>query len=369
LTPSGEGTAASITRDAVGRRNGGTPDPVGRRHVGTLGTGPRIVSAVATTPPAAAFDALLRRMYHRDGLDALPEHLAGAHRIAARSITELDVGVFRVDRADGGPVVVRVFSGERPLADAEADLAVLRHLAGLGFPAERPFDGAPLSELRGQPVLATGFVRGAPKSRQPRYPIVRLGARIARLHQLDPPPGAARPAGALHHFADGTLSDELRAAVTWLDSIEDRVPGDARGGLDTLRSALRDADGGDGLPEAFVHPDPVPKNAIFTADGPVLVDWTASGRGPRLPSMTLVLRSGWAATPFLKGYTRHVTLTAEERERLGGLLVSRALIDRAFRVCRAPETMTATADRLPALRRTATGHARAVLAEVFPDGG
>jgi hypothetical protein len=34
---------------------------------------------------------------------------------------------------------------------------------------------------------------------------------IARLHTLEVPPGADRPAGALHHFADGTMADELRA--------------------------------------------------------------------------------------------------------------------------------------------------------------
>src|SRR6202020_490680 len=104
-------------------------------------------------------------------------------------------------------------------------------------------------------------------------------------------------AGALHHFAEGTMTDELDAVAGWLDAIEPRVPGGDGAALDALRTAVSQADGRDGLPEAFVHPDPVPKNVIFTAGGPVLVDWTSAGRGPRLASMTLVLRSGWAAVP------------------------------------------------------------------------
>jgi Ser/Thr protein kinase RdoA (MazF antagonist) len=122
------------------------------------------------------------------------------------------------------------------------------------------------------------------------------------------------------------------------------------------------ADGGDSLPEAFVHPDPVPKNVIFTADGPVLVDWTSAGRGPRLASMTLVLRSGWAAVPFMRGYARKVSLIEEERDRLAGLLFSRALIDAVFRACRDPKTVPGTAKRLGAVRRQSEEKAAALLA-------
>lgn len=133
------------------------------------------------------------------------------------------------------------------------------------------------------------------------------------------------------------MADELRAVAGWLDSIEHRVPRGSGDAFDTVRKAVAAADGGDTLPEAFVHPDPVPKNVIFTADGPLLVDWTSAGRGPRLASMTLVLRSGWAAVPFMKGYTRVVSLTDEERDRLPELLFSRQLIDLVFRTCSRPQ--------------------------------
>jgi Ser/Thr protein kinase RdoA (MazF antagonist) len=242
-----------------------------------------------------------------------------------------------------------LFSAARPHAAAAADLAALEYLAEVGFPSERPFGEGALSSHEGQAVLVTEFVTEVAKAKRPPHPIVTLGARIGRLHGLPVPAGADRPAGALHHFAEGTMSDELRAAAAWLDAGEDRGPSGAA--FEAIRAAVLAADGGDGLPEAFVHPDPVPKNAIFTADGPVLVDWTSAGRGPRLASIALVLRSGWAAGPFLKGYTKRVGLTADERDRLAGLLFSRSLIMLVFRICHDPTTAVPAAKKLAALRR------------------
>ena len=300
-------------------------------------------------------------MFHRDGIDTLPAHLEQAHGIAVAKMTQLDVGVFKIDRNDGPALVARLFPAVRRYAAAQGDLAVLRHLAELNFPAERPKSGTPLTEHEGQAVLVTEFVKAAPKAKQPPHPIVRLGARIGRLHGLEVPHGADRPAGALHHFAEGTMTDELRAAASWLDAIGTHTPDAPASAIADLHAALDDADGGDGLPEALVHPDPVPKNVIFTADGPVLVDWTSAGRGPRLASMTLVLRSTWAATPFLTGYAKYVALTTEERERLSGLLFSRALIDRIFRVCHRPETAPKAAKNLTTLRRESDKHATTLL--------
>jgi Ser/Thr protein kinase RdoA (MazF antagonist) len=314
-------------------------------------------------PAASAFDAVLQRMFERQGTDTLPGHLEKACGITIAKMTRLDVGVFRVDRSDvGAPLVARLFSAARPFVAAEADLAALRYLEEIGFPAERPVGDGALSSHQGQAVLVTGFVRQAPKAKRPAYPIVALGAMIGQLHGVAVPAGADRPAGALHHFAEGTMADELRAAAGWLESVEDRGPAGSAGAFDTIRAAVTAADGGDGLPEGFVHPDPVPKNVIFTADGPVLVDWTSAGRGPRLASMTLLLRSGWAAVPFMKGYTRKITLTGQERDRLAGLLFSRQLIDLVFRVCSDPESAVTRAKKLPALHRDSETKARDLLA-------
>jgi Ser/Thr protein kinase RdoA (MazF antagonist) len=292
------------------------------------------VLVVATVP---GFEAVLQRMYQRDGEDSLPAHLEQTCGITVTRMSRLDVGVFRVDRGDGGsPLVARLFSKARPSSAAEADLAVLRYLAEIDFPAERPFLDVGVTSHEGQAVLVTEFVKQVTKAKRPPYPIVTLGAMIGRLHGLAVPAGADRPAGALHHFAEGTMADELRAAASWID-------------------------GGDGLPEAFVHPDPVPKNVIFTANGPVLVDWTSAGNGPRLPSMTLILRSGWAAAPFLKGYARRVTLTDDECHRLPELLFSRQLIDLAFRICRDPTMTVNAAKKLNGIHRDSETRARDLL--------
>ncbi len=315
-----------------------------------------------TAPSVSEFKSVLQRMYQREGVDTLPGHLEENYGIAVTKLTQLDVGVFRVDRSDKGtPLVARLFSRARPYALAEGDLAVLQYLAEIAYPAERPFGERPLTRHDGQAVLVTEFIAQAPEPERPPYPILRLGAMIGRLHGLTVPYGANRPAGALHHFAEGTMADELRAVAGWLDCIEDSVPAGAADALDALRVAVAAADGGDGLPEAFVHPDPVPKNVIFTASGPVLVDWTSAGRGPRLASMTLVLQSGWAAVPFMKGYYRVTSLTDDERARLAGLLFSRRLINLAFGVCRDPSTVVRQAEKLTALRRESKAKAQELL--------
>jgi Ser/Thr protein kinase RdoA (MazF antagonist) len=301
-------------------------------------------------------------MYQRVGVDTLPAHLEATYGITITRTAQLDGGVFRVDRSDKkASLVARLFSAARPYAAAEADLAVLRYLAEVGFPAERPFGDDALTRHEGQAVLVTEFVTQVAKAKRPAFPIVNLGASIGRLHGLAVPVGADRPAGALHHWAEGTMTDELRAVTGWLDSIQPRVPAGSADALDALRTAVATADGGDGLPEAFVHPDPVPKNAIFTAAGPVLVDWTSAGRGPRLASMTLMLKSGWAAVPFMKGYARVIQLTDDERDRFAGLLFSRRLIDLGFRVCCNPNSTVTAAKKLGALRRDSDAKARDLL--------
>lgn len=80
-------------------------------------------------PPAPSFELALRRMFQREGADTLPGHLEKSYGIAIANMTQLDVGVFRVERSDkGAPLVARLFSATRPFAAAEGDLAVLRYL-------------------------------------------------------------------------------------------------------------------------------------------------------------------------------------------------------------------------------------------------
>jgi len=302
-------------------------------------------------------------MYRRRGVDTLPAHLEEVFGVAVSKVQQLDVGVFRVDRLQGTPMVARLFSARRAHAAVLGDLAVLEQLRAAEFPAERPFGPGPLTIHDGQSVLVTHFVRGAAKSDRPAGdPVVALGALVGRLHRARPAGAADRPAGALHHYAEGTPADELHAARRWLRDIEPRVAAADRDQLDLLRRALAEADDATGLPEAFVHPDPVPKNTVFTKDGPVLVDWAGAGRGPRLASLALVLRSSWAGPRFMRGYATSVELEAEERRRAPDVLMTRALIDIAFRVCREPAKVRLQVKRLPAVRKRTGALAAAALA-------
>jgi Ser/Thr protein kinase RdoA (MazF antagonist) len=303
-------------------------------------------------------------MFRRQGVDTLPGHLEEVFGIAVSKVQQLDVGVFRVDRLQGTPMVARLFSLRRAHAAALGDLAVLEQLQAAAFPAERPFGPEPLSIHDDQSVLVTHFVRRAPKSLAPTGdPIVALGELVGRLHRMALPAGVAdRPAGALHHYAEGTPAAELNAAQRWLRDIEPRVAAGDRDQLAVLGRALADADDATGLPEAFVHPDPVLKNTVFTKDGPVLVDWAGAGRGPRIASLALVLRSAWAGPRFMRGYATSVELDAEERRRAPDVLMARALIDIAFRVCREPGKVRPQVRRLPAIRRQTAAMAAAALA-------
>jgi Ser/Thr protein kinase RdoA (MazF antagonist) len=179
-----------------------------------------------------------------------------------------------------------------------------------------------------------------------------LGALLGRLHTLPLPEGAARrPAGGLHHWTDGSREDELQVAAGWLDEIEVRVDPAHAGGLDRLRAALAEADGGAGLPEAFIHPDPMPKNIVGTADGGRLVDWTGAGVGPRVIPFEWPLAWKSTSARYAAAYSELVPLTDEEWDRLPGVAWGRRLVNLAFRLGIDPSGAGTLAGRIGAARR------------------
>lgn len=300
------------------------------------------------TGERSAFDETLERMYNRASLDALPAHLEETYGISVSGVTPLDVGVLRVDRRDGDPWVARVFSALRPPAETEGDAEVLRHLAQHDFPAERLAHPRPISSLEGQQVLVTAFLATTKRKLEPDAQEL-IGRLQAQLHGLPLPSGAAaRAAGALHHFSSGTRGDELAMAGRWLDQIEGRVPASARPHLGALRAALDEADDGHGLPQALVHPDPVPKNMVRVESGYAYVDWTGAGIAPRAVAL------GWILGPrVMAGYSESAVLSEEEWERLPGIIVGRGLVDLCFRLCFTPDKVEAMAKRLSTIRRNA----------------
>jgi hypothetical protein len=126
---------------------------------------------LAAAPELAAFR---REMYTRTSLDRLPAHLEERHGVEVSGLSELDLGVYRVRRADGDDWVARVFPAARPASGAGGDAELLRFVSEGDVPAERCAVAEPVSELDGQAVLVTGFVPGVPRERR-RAAIAQAG--------------------------------------------------------------------------------------------------------------------------------------------------------------------------------------------------
>jgi Ser/Thr protein kinase RdoA (MazF antagonist) len=310
--------------------------------------------------------------------------------IRVDAMTELDLGVWRVRRADGPDWVARWFPARRPAEAAAGDAAILRYLAAREFPAERCAADEPVSVLDGRSVLVTEWADPVP--RQQRRDAIRaggglrrLGALLGRLHTLDTldtrPAASAgglgdealgRPGGAWHHLADGLPSAEIAAASQMLARTAPLIPDAERAAFDALRAEVAGLDTAEGLPEGLIHPDFVLANVVATPGGMVLVDWTGAGHGPRLWSLAFLLYAEAAKEPrragaVLLGYREHVTLEAEELDRLETVARARPLILRAWSVCMGQATPTqamAAASETKALteiiatraRAAATGH-------------
>jgi Ser/Thr protein kinase RdoA (MazF antagonist) len=281
--------------------------------------------------------------------ERLRAHLETRYGITVDAMAELDLGVWRVGRADGPDWVARWFAARRPAEAVAGDAALLRYLAAREFPAERCAADEPVSILDGRSVLVTGWANPVP--RQQRREAIRaagglsrLGELLGRLNTLDTMP-TARPGGAWHHLADGLPAAEVEAADRMLATAAPVIPDAERAAFDALRAEVAALDTADGLPEGLIHPDFVLANVVATPGGMVLVDWAGAGRGPRLWPLAFLLYSEAAKDPrragaVLLGYREHVTLEAEELDRLAAVARARPLILRAWSVCTGRVTPT-----------------------------
>jgi len=106
-----------------------------------------------------------------------------------------------------------------------------------------------------------------------------------------------------------------------------------------LARELADADDGDGLPAALIHPDFVLANVIASAErGMVLVDWTGAGHGPRAWPLAFLLYAEGAKNPpradlVVAGYRRQVSLEPEEIERIPAMMWVRPVVLAAWSLC------------------------------------
>jgi len=286
--------------------------------------------------------------------ERLRSHLAARYGIDVAAMTDLDVGVWRVGRADGPDWVARWFPARRSAEAVAGDAEILRYLATQEFPAERCAADEPVSTLADRSVLVTEWADPVP--RQQRREAIRaagglgkLGALLGRLHGLPLADGAgaiARPGGAWHHLADGLPAAEVAAASQMLAGVARLIPDSEREAYAAFKAEIDALDTADGLPEGFTHPDFVLANVVATPGGMVLVDWAGAGRGPRVWSLAFLLYAEGAKNlrrvdVVLAGYRRHVTLTDEELGRLAAIARARPLVLSAWSVGTGRATPTA----------------------------
>lgn len=243
-------------------------------------------------PTTGALGRFLEGMLHRAGTDTLASHLEATYTVPVAALRELDLGVFRVERADGTTWVARLFPAVRTVEAVRGDAATLFWLAAHDFPAERCADPQPVSVHDGQPVLVTELLSGR---KAPANPTIfkALGRLLASLATLEPPASLQRPGGAWHHLVtDASLTDQKRVAIELFSAARSRVATADRTAYGTLAAGLDALDDLSDLPHGLVHPDPAPVNVIATETGPAFIDWTGAGWAPRLASLGCLL---WVA--------------------------------------------------------------------------
>jgi hypothetical protein len=329
-----------------------------------------------------ALRAARRRIAPRPAKDRIAEHLEACHGIRVSRLTQLDLGVYRVDRGDGPAWVARIFPAARSQDAAAGDAEILGLLAGHGFGAERPAGLEPLSVVDDQAVLVTEHIPAVPPAERREAirasgGLRRLGEMLGELQTMTPEGALARPGGGWHHLVDGGPRDEITAAQALLDDCGDLVEAPDLGHYDTLRRELAGLDGGDGLPSAVVHPDFVLANVIASPGrGMVLVDWAGTGTGPRTWPLAFLL---WAEAVknlaridlIAAGYRRHVRLEPEELrpDRLEAMMRTRPAVLAAWSFCLGRRSLPDAARDAVAAREIAAAAApRAVAALAGPPG-
>jgi Ser/Thr protein kinase RdoA (MazF antagonist) len=304
-----------------------------RRHAAD--TGQRYTEALTD------LEGLGARMDHVPVAERLLAHLRDRYGIDPVAATRLSLHktyVFRIDRTDGDPWVARAFPPARPRSGAEGDAAILRFLERQNYPAERPAIDDAVSDLDGGAVLVTRFVEaGRLPDGAKKFAV--LGDLLGRLHALPYDDSAARPGGASGEdpSREGDPRQDLLAALAFLDAVDTKVPAADRERFERLRTKVRTADDGQGLPKALLHGNLLhaPDHALLGRHGPVAINWKASGRGPRLADLAYLIWGTGSWNPrrprqeridaVVNAYRRHVEPTDDELDRLEEVMYIRPL--------------------------------------------
>jgi Ser/Thr protein kinase RdoA (MazF antagonist) len=315
-----------MTRDASFKK-------VVRRHAEE--TGQRYTEALSDLAGLGA------RMHHEPVPGRLLAHLQDRYGIDPVAATKLSVHktyVFRIDRNDGSPWVARAFPPARPRAGAEGDAAILRFLEWQDYPAERLAVDDAVSDFNGSAVLVTRFVEGV-QLPDGAAKFAMMGELLGRLHALPYDETADRPGGASGEdpSREGTPRQDLLAALSFLDAVDTKVAAAGRERFEQLRDRVRSADDGHGLPEGLLHGNLLhaPDHAVLNEQGPVAINWKASGRGPRLADFAYLIWGTGSWIPrrpnqewidaAVNAYRRHVEPTDDELDRLEAVMYIRTL--------------------------------------------
>jgi hypothetical protein len=235
--------------------------------------------------------------------------------------SELDVDVYRLHASGDGPdrsdLVARVLGPGVERATVDTAAHVLQKLAGTRFPAERCPSADPVLALGGgRHVLVTEFVESSPAS-GPGFILAWCAGLLSRLATRS---AEDLPAGGGWHRLGSTPAREIDQALS--------LGGEVGPSVAELVETLAEADDGTGLPEALIHADLTPPNALPRGDqAPVIIDWIGVGRGPRIwPLAFLLYVAGPAGAPrVLDRYAGSVPLSEEERLRLPAVMIARPL--------------------------------------------
>jgi Ser/Thr protein kinase RdoA (MazF antagonist) len=304
-----------------------------RRHAEE--TGQRYTEALTD------LEGLGARMNHEPAAERLLAHLRHRYGIDAVAATKLSVHksyVFHIERDDGEPWVARAFPPARPRVGAEGDAEILGFLERQDYPAERLAVDDAVSDFDDGAVLVTRFVEGG-QLPDGAAKFAMMGELLGRLHALPYGDAVSRPGGASGEdpSREGTPGQDLLAALSFLDAVDTKVAAAERERFEQLRDQVRSADDGHGLPEALLHGNllHVPDHAVLSEQGPVAINWKASGRGPRLADFAYLIWGTGSWRPrrpnqewidaAVSAYRRHVSPTDDELDRLEAVMYIRTL--------------------------------------------
>ena len=166
-----------------------------------------------------------------------------------------------------------------------------------------------------------------------------MGDLLGRLHALPYDDSVSRPGGASGEdpSREGTPRQDLLAALSFLDAVDTKVAAAERERFERLRTRCARLTTVTAFPRACctgisLH---APDHAILSEQGPVAINWKASGRGPRLADFAYLIWGTGSWNPrrpnqeridaAVNAYRRHIEPTDDELDRLEAVMYIRTL--------------------------------------------